>query len=97
MRYLFVTFVRKPNGQIDEMVSYGKKIKNTDLQMCNIIMDYKEKQVKKCVIEGKVVDTNWDKLNEYYKKVYPLLIDQLEKEFLPPANTEGQKEVVNQE
>lgn len=89
MRYLFVTFLRKPNGQIDEMVSYGKKIKTSDEQMCNIIMDFKDKKVKKCVIEGKVVDTDWDKLTQYYKKVYPVLVSQLEKEYLPPES-EGQ-------
>ncbi len=37
-------------------------------------------KVIKCVIEGKKVDTDFDRMNEYYKKVYTNLIEQLEKE-----------------
>ena len=79
MRYLLIVFVRKPNGQIDEQISISKRLRTSDLQTCNVILDYSKKKVQKCVIEGNVVDTEWDKLNEYYKRVYPTLIDQLEK------------------
>ena len=41
--------------------------------------DFNKKKIDKCVIEGKVVDTDWVKMIEYYKRVYPTLIDQLEK------------------
>jgi hypothetical protein len=80
MRYLLITYVRKPNGQIDEMVGTSKKLKVTDRQMCNVILDFANKKVEKCVIEGKVVDMDWDKVNQYYKKIYPAIIAQLEKE-----------------
>ena len=85
MRYLLIVFVRKPNGQIDEQVSIAKRVRTSDLQMCNVIMDYGKKKVDKCVVEGKVVDTDWNKLNDYYKRIYPTLIDQLEK-----SNTESE-------
>jgi len=85
VRYLLIIFVRKPNGQIDEQVSIAKRVRTSDLQMCNVIMDYGKKKVEKCVIEGKVVDTDWDKLNDYYKRIYPTLVDQLEK-----SNTESE-------
>lgn len=80
MRYLFIQFIRKPGGQIDEQVSVSKKIKTTDLQSNNVILDYATKKVEKCVIEGKVLDTTFEKMHEYYKKIYPALIFQLEKE-----------------
>ena len=32
------------------------------------------------MIEGKVVDTDFDKMNTYYKKIYPNLVEQLERE-----------------
>ncbi len=48
--------------------------------MCNVILDFANKKVEKCVIEGKVVDMDWDKVNQYYKKIYPAIIAQLEKE-----------------
>lgn len=79
MRYLLITYLRKPGGQIDEQVAVTKRVRTSDLQMCNVIVDYQTKKVDKCVIEGKVVDTDFSKMNEYYKQVYPNLIDQLEK------------------
>lgn len=80
MRYLLITFVRKPGGQIDELVTVSKRVKPADLQTCNVIIDYSAKKVQKCVIEGKVVDTDFEKMDAYYKQVYPNLISQLEKE-----------------
>ena len=71
--------MRKPNGQIDEQVSISKRVRPADIQTCNVIMDFAKKKVEKCVVEGKTVDTDWYKLNEYYKRIYPALIDQLEK------------------
>jgi hypothetical protein len=43
-------------------------------------MDYAQKKVDKCVVEGKKVDTDWDRMSTYYKGIYPSLISQLEKE-----------------
>jgi hypothetical protein len=80
LRYLLITFIRKPGGQIDEMVSVSKKIKPADLQTCNVIVDFADKKVEKCVIEGKVVDTDFERMYAYYKEVYPNLIEQLQKE-----------------
>jgi hypothetical protein len=86
MRYLLITFMRKPGGQIDEAVAVSKKIKPADLQTCNLIVDYAAKKVEKCVIEGKVVDTNFELMDAYYKQVYPNLIAQLEKEAIITKN-----------
>ena len=80
MRYLLITFMRKPGGQIDEQVAVSKKVKLSDIQTCNVIIDYAKRKVEKCVIEGKRVDTDFDKMNTYYKKIYTNLIEQLEKE-----------------
>lgn len=88
MRYLLITFLRKPGGQIDEQVAVGKKIKPADLQTCNVIIDYADKKVVKCVVEGKIVDTDFQRMDAYYKQVYPNLIGQLEKEALI---TKGEK------
>jgi hypothetical protein len=72
--------MRKPGGQIDEQVAVSKRVKTSDIQTCNVILDYVKKKIEKCVIEGKPVDSDWDKMNEYYKRIYPSLIAQLEKE-----------------
>ena len=79
MRYFLAQYARQANGQIDEQVSFAKKVKTSDLQTMNVILDYKAQKVVKCVIEGKVVPTSFEKMNEYYKEVYPSLIEQLEK------------------
>ena len=86
MRYLLITYIRKPNGQIDEQVTVSKRTKTSDIQTCNVILDYAKRKINKCVIEGKTVDTDWEKMNEYYRKVYPSLITQLEN-----SNTEAVK------
>lgn len=91
MRYFLVQYLRKPNGQIDEQVSFSKKIKTNDLQTINVIMDYKTQKIVKCVIEGKVVPTSFEKMHEYYKEVYPSLIEQLEKvQASEPKVSDGQ-------
>jgi hypothetical protein len=75
-----ITFLRKPGGQIDEQVQVAKRVRTSDNQMCNVILDFATNKVQKCVIEGKVVDTDWEKMVAYYKRIYPNLIEQLEKE-----------------
>jgi len=80
MRYLLIQFYRKPGGQIDEQVSISKRIKPADISSVNVILDFAEKNIIKCVIEGKKHDTQWDSLHAYYKKIYPNLIEQLERE-----------------
>jgi hypothetical protein len=79
MRYLLITFFRKPGGQIDEQVTVSKRVKPSDSQMCNVILDFAKKKVEKCVIEGKLVDTDFERMRSYYQKIYPNLIEQLEK------------------
>jgi hypothetical protein len=78
MRYFLVTYVRKPDGKIDEQVEISKNLKERDLTQCNIILDFKEKNVQKNVIQGQVMNLPWETLIEYYKKVYPDHIEKLE-------------------
>lgn len=80
MRFLLITFYRKPGGQIDEQVAISKKVKKSDNQTCNVILDFAEKKVQRCIIEGKVVDSDWTRLVDYYRNIYPQLIEQLERE-----------------
>jgi len=79
MRYLIITYVRKPDGKIDEQVEISKNLKDSDLQTASIIMDFKEKKILKSTIQGQKIDTDWDKLLEHYKQVYPDYIAELEK------------------
>lgn len=77
MRYLLITYLRKSSGQIDEQVAFGTKIREKDYSLCNVIVDYKDKKVLKCFIEGKKIDTTFELMDDYYRKVYPELIQKL--------------------
>lgn len=80
MRFLLISYLRKMNGQIDEMVNMSKRVRTSDMNNSNVILDFADKKVIKCVIEGKNHDTTFDLMRSYYNKVYPNLISQLEKE-----------------
>jgi hypothetical protein len=80
MRYLLITYVKKPNGQIDEQVEISRNVKPKDIQTCNVILDFKDLKVDKCIIEGKSISSDWEQLVGYYKQVYPAIIERLEKE-----------------
>ncbi len=80
MRYLVISFWRKRAGQIDEVVALSKRVRNSDMENANVILDFANKKIVKCVIEGKNHDTTFEKMRDYYAKIYPNLIDQLERE-----------------
>lgn len=80
MRYLLISFLRKMGGQIDEMVSVSKRVRTSDMNSCNVILDFAEKKIVKCIIENKEHDSTFDQLRDYYYRVYPNLVEQLERE-----------------
>lgn len=88
MRYLLISFLRKRAGQIDEMVSVSKRVRTSDMTNANVILDFADKKVVKCIIEGKNHDTTFEKMRDYYVKIYPNLVEQLERE----AHIEKDKE-----
>ena len=83
MRYLIITYVGKPNGQIDEQVQLSTRLRDSDIQMANVIMDFKEAKIVKCSIQGTVLTNEWDKLRNYYHEVYSDVIEKLEAENTP--------------
>ena len=79
MRYFLVTYVTKPDGKIDEQVEISKNLREKDITMCNIILDYKERKVLKNVVQGQNMNLPWPTLTEYYKNIYPDQLAELEK------------------
>ena len=80
MRYMCLTFFRKPGGQIDEQLVVRKALKKSDFSTCNVILDFATRNVEKCVVEGKKIERTFDDLAGYYKKIYPSLVHQLERD-----------------
>ena len=76
---MLITYVRKPNDQIDEQVQMSNSLKERDITTCNIILDFENKSVEKSTINGETIHKDFQKIVEYYKQVYPDLIDELEK------------------
>jgi hypothetical protein len=77
---MLLTYIRKPNGQIDEQVQVTTKLRERDITTCNVILDFKDKKVEKASIDGTSIPRNWITIVDYYKEHYPDLIGDLEKD-----------------
>ena len=80
MRYLLLTYVTKPDGKIDEQMQVSRNIKTRDLQMCNVILDFKKLAVVKASMGGTIVPRDWDRVVSYYYQHYASTIERLLKE-----------------
>lgn len=77
MRYLILTYVKKANGQIDEQMEVSRRIRTRDVQMANVILDFKELKVVKCTMGGEQVPKDWDRIVSYYHQHYAATIERL--------------------
>lgn len=78
MRYLTVTYAQKPNGQWDESVAVIKNLKPRDYSMTNVILDFQDQLVVKCSMNSDTVSKDWQRIRDFYYRVYPQYIDRLE-------------------
>jgi hypothetical protein len=65
-RYMLVTYIKKPNGQWDEITEFKRNIRTTHMQTAKVILDFKE---KKCVKNGLNPEAGYDDMIEFYKRV----------------------------
>jgi len=77
MRYLILTYYKKPDGKIDEAMQVARNLKTRDLQTANVIIDFKELKVLKCSLGGEQVPKDFDRIVEYYMKHYESTIKRL--------------------
>jgi hypothetical protein len=77
MRYLTITYIRKPDGKIDEQVEIVKNLKERDITTANIILDFKEQKVLLCSVAGISANKDWDTIVSYYYKHYSATIERL--------------------
>jgi len=77
MRYLFLTYVTKPDGKIDEQMEVSKNVKQRDIQTCNIILDFKKLEVVKASMGGAAVPRDFNRIVEYYHQHYASTIERL--------------------
>jgi hypothetical protein len=95
MRYLLITYITKPNKQIDEVISIVKNIKTRDIQTCNVILDFKLQRVEKCTMDGVVAPKDWDRIVSYYYQHYANIIERLFEENGHPVKIQVENTVEN--
>lgn len=77
MRYLLLTYITKPDGKIDEMMTIATKIKKKDWQTTNVILDFKDQKVLLCSVAGISAKKDWDTIVGYYYQHYSHTIERL--------------------
>ena len=80
MRYLILTYLTKPSGQIDEVMTVARSLKARDHQTANVILDFKTLTVLKCSMSGVTVPRDFDRIVEYYHQHYESTISRLFRE-----------------
>ena len=77
MRYLILTYYKKPSGQIDEVMAVAKNLKSRDHQTANVILDFRTLSVLKCSMGGVTVPRDFNRIVEYYMQHYESTIKRL--------------------
>jgi hypothetical protein len=77
MRYLLVTYITRPSGKIDEVMSISRRLRSRDWQMTNVILDFKKQHVLLCSVSGITANKDWDTVVSYYYKFYAATIERL--------------------
>ena len=77
MRYLLITYAKKPTGQIDEITAVSRNLRPRDYQTCSVILDFQTLSVVKCSMVGTVVPRDWDRIVTYYHQHYANIIERL--------------------
>ena len=80
MRYLIITYYRKADGKIDESMTLARNLKTRDIQIGNVILDFKKLQVIKANLNGESVPKDFNRIVEYYMQHYKSTIERLFKE-----------------
>lgn len=77
MRYLVITYYKKANGQIDEVMAVTKNLKNRDIETGSVILDFKKLEVVKASLNGVTVPRDFNRIVEYYYQHYKSTMDRL--------------------
>lgn len=77
MRYLTLTYLKKPNGKLDESMEVSQRLRSRDLQTAAVILDFRLKLVIKASMAGVSVPKDFDRITQYYHQHYASTIEQL--------------------
>lgn len=77
MRYLILTYYKKPDGKLDECMQVAKKLKTKDIQTASVILDFKKLEVVKASVGESTVSSDFNCIVEYYMQYYDNIIKRL--------------------
>jgi len=77
MRYLIMTYLTKPSGKIDEVMTVTKRLRTKDYQSASVILDFKDQRVLQATMNGTVIPKDWDRIVSYYYQHYSATIERL--------------------
>lgn len=63
---------------MDESVTVSKRLRNRDIQMSSVILDFQKHAVLQCSLNGVTAPRDWDRIRGYYYQYYKDVIDRLE-------------------
>ena len=85
MRYFIVRYLKKPSGQMDELVAVSKKIKLSDAASAAVILDFKSRRVEKAHLDGTTLPRDFTRIRNFYAQHYSGIIQDLEAIHPPPV------------
>lgn len=77
MRYFLLTYVRRPDGRIDEQAQVARRLRPRDWQNCSVIMDFKNQQILAASVDGKTIPHDWQRVYDYYVLYYREIFEDL--------------------
>jgi hypothetical protein len=80
MRYFLISYYKKPNGQMDEVVSVSARLKLRDRQTAAVVLDFRTQSVLQCSMNGTTVPKDWDRIVSFYYQHYAATFDRLAKQ-----------------
>jgi hypothetical protein len=67
-----------------------QRLRDRDITMSNVILDFRDQRVIKCTMDGTVVPKDWDRIVSYYYQHYA---DTIERLFLENGHATPQEPV----
>lgn len=78
MRYMIISYMKRPNGQRDEIVEIDKKYRDRHMSTASVVLDFAQQAVLKSSLEGVTIPRDWQRIRDYYHQHYADVIDKLE-------------------
>jgi hypothetical protein len=77
-RYFVVDYIKKPDGKTDEVVQVTKRLRNRDISMASVILDFKDQIVVKASLGSNTIPRDWPTIYSYYKEHYTKIFETLD-------------------